>query len=170
MKKLICSMLFAACLFTSVNCLAQVIKGTYAIKNVATGMLLRIKDANNANGTPLVAYNPVNWKCMTWDFKQVEGQTYQLKNLFTGKTFEAKSEKASEGVALEQQPFDAKAADQQYEFISVGENVYQIRLKNTDLYLSPSDSKGDINTNIILAKKSNTKLQQWTIYEQHPEY
>ena len=35
---------------------AQVIKGTYAIKNVQTGMLLRIKDADKKDGTPLVAY------------------------------------------------------------------------------------------------------------------
>lgn len=170
MKRFACLILLIACVLIDTDCVAQVIKGTYAIKNVATGMLLRIKDANKANGTPLVAYDPVNWKCMTWDFKQVEGQTYQLKNLFTGKTFEPKSEKASEGVTLEQQPFDTNATDQQYEFISVGESIYQIRLKGTDLYLSPSDSKGDINTNIILSKKNNTKLQQWTIYEQHPAY
>jgi hypothetical protein len=75
----------------SVSLFAQVIHGTYAIKNEQTGMLLRIKDANGKNGTPLVAYNPVNWKCMTWDFKHVEGQTYQLKNLFTSKTFQPKN-------------------------------------------------------------------------------
>jgi hypothetical protein len=149
------------------TCFSQSIKGTYAIKNVATGMLLRIKDANNANGTPLVAYDPVNWKCMTWDFHHVEGQVYQLQNLFTGKTFEAKS-KASEGVSLEQQPLEINAALQEYEFVPVGKNIYLIKLKDTGLYLTLSDSNGSTNSAIILAKKSNDKLQQWTIYEQHP--
>ncbi len=146
---------------------SQTIKGTYAIKNVTTGMLLRIKDANKANGTPLVAYDPVNWKCMTWDFQQVEGQIYQLKNLFTGKTFVAKNSVA-EGVSLDQQPFESGAASQQYEFIPAGKNTYLIKLKDSNLYVTPSDSNGSINSDIILSKKSNSKLQQWNIYEQHP--
>ena len=73
---LICAILMPVSGFT------QIIKGTYAIKNVQTGMLLRIKDANKKNGTLLVAYTPTDWKCMTWDFKHIEGQTYQLENLF----------------------------------------------------------------------------------------
>ncbi|HKO81236.1 MAG TPA: RICIN domain-containing protein [Chitinophagaceae bacterium] len=148
---------------------AQVIKGTYAIKNVQTGMLLRIKDADKKDGTPLVAYSPVNWKCMTWDFKHVKGQTYQLKNLFTSKTFQYKSLVASNGVSLEQRPINNNEPGQQYEFIPIEKDSYLIRLKEKDLYLTPSDSKGAINSAIILAEKSNSKLQRWTIYEQHPE-
>lgn len=69
-------------------CSAQdIIKGTYAIKNVQTGMVLRIKDANSKDGTPIVAYDPVNWKCVTWDFKHVDGNTYQLKNLSVEKLY-----------------------------------------------------------------------------------
>jgi hypothetical protein len=77
MKKLVFfGSLAIACLFFYSTSFSQVIKGTYAIKNVETGMLLRIKDANKKDGTPLVAYSPVNWKCMTWDFIHVEGQSY----------------------------------------------------------------------------------------------
>lgn len=54
-------MLMPICFITN----GQTIQGTYAIKNVKTGMLLRVKDANGKNGTPLVAYNPENWKCKT---------------------------------------------------------------------------------------------------------
>src|SRR4051812_13358826 len=68
---------------------SQDIKGTFAIKNVKTGIFLRIKDADKSNGTALVAYSPVNWKCATWDFNHIGGQTYQLKNLFTSKTFQS---------------------------------------------------------------------------------
>src|ERR1700712_5704130 len=93
-------------LFMSAHTYAQVIEGTYAIKNVQTGMLLRIKDANKANGTPLVSYNPVSWKCMTWDFKHTEGNTYQLRNLFSGKTFQPQ-QAAAESVAMEEQPLVA---------------------------------------------------------------
>lgn len=147
---------------------AQVIQGTYAIKNVQTGMLLRIKDANGKNGTPLVAYSPVNWKCMTWDFKHVEGQTYQLKNLFTSKTFQPREIIPAEGVTLEQQPLVAAQVNQLYDFIPIEKNIYLIRAKGTELYVTPIDKDGTTDTGITLAKKNGTKLQQWAIYEQKP--
>ena len=148
---------------------AQVIAGTYAIKNVKTGMLLRIKDANSANGTPLVSYNPVSWKCMTWDFKHTGENTYQLRNLFSGKTFQPK-QAAAEAVAMEEQPLLAGDANQQYEFIPAGKDSYFIRLKGTDLYVSPVDDKATVNSGIVLVKKNDSKLQQWSIYEQHPDF
>jgi hypothetical protein len=168
MKKIFPFLLFTFFLFVSGSVSAQVIQGTYAIKNVQTGMLLRIKDANGKNGTPLVAYSPVNWKCMTWDFKHVEGQTYQLKNLFTSKTFQPKEITPAEGVTLEQQPLVEAQANQLYDFIPVEKNIYLIRAKGTELYVTPVDKDGTTDTGITLAKKSGTKLQQWTIYQQHP--
>ncbi len=156
-------------LFSMLAASAQAITGTYAIKNEQTGMLLRIKDANKANGTPLVSYTPVNWKCMTWDFKQTDGSTYQLRNLFSGKTFQPQSAAAA-GVAMEEQPLMTGNAQQQYEFIAVGKNKYLIRLKGTELYITPADDNGIVNGAIVLAPKSNNKLQQWAIYEQHPEF
>jgi hypothetical protein len=148
MKKL----LTVVFLFISFLSYAQ-IKGTYAIKNVETGMVLRIKDANTADGTPIVAYSPVNWKCVTWDFKQVEGDTYELKNLFSGKTMQ------STGNKLEEKPMK-DIPEQQYKFIPVENNEYLIRLN--DLYIT--DHKGSI----LLAKKDNSKSQHWVLVEQHP--
>ena len=145
----------------------DVIKGTYAIKNVQTGMVLRIKDANSKNGTPIVAYDPVNWKCVTWDFKHIGGQTYQLQNLFSGKTLQPVNANAVQDNALEEQPLTNNDV-QQYEFIPVDKDVYLIKLKGIDLYVTPSDKEGKVNSQIILAKKNGTKLQQWTINEQHP--
>lgn len=151
------------------NCIAQHIQGTYAIKNVQTGMLLRIKDANKTNGTPLVSYSPVNWKCVTWDFKHVEGQTYQLKNLFTGKTFQSVNAEILEGAILEQQPFVSNENIQEYQFIPLKNGYYLIKLKGTELYITPADPAGAENTGIMLSKKNNNeKIQQWTIYEQKP--
>lgn len=160
--------LFIAIIYTASTGFSQVIKGTYAIKNNETGMLLRIKDANKSNGTHLVAYSPVNWKCVTWDFKHVDGQSYQLKNLFTGKTFQPVNSTFSDGIVLEQQPLVLNEESQEYEFIPAEKNTYLIRLKGTNLYITPSDNKGAENADIILAKKKGNKLQQWTIYEQEP--
>ena len=169
MQALRLSIIISAMLFLSFNSIAQNIKGTYAIKNVETGMLLRIKDANKTNGTPIVAYSPVNWKCVTWDFQHVDGQSYQLRNLYSNKTFQSINTIPAPGVALEEQPLIAKQTIQQYEFIPAGKDNYLIRLKATDLYITPSDKDGTSNSPIILAKKDGSKLQQWTIYEQHPE-
>ena len=146
---------------------AQQIKGSYAIKNEQTGMLLRVKDAHSENGTPLVAYYPENWKCMTWSFKHVAGNTYQLQNLLTNKTFQPKGD-ADVNVALEEQPLNTNSANQQYEFEAIDNDTFMIKLKGTDLYITPSDKKGAVNSKIVLAKKTNTKDQYWDIYEQSP--
>src|SRR5665811_2339445 len=90
-------LLFFTFLFSVMCSNGQTIVGTYAIKNVETGKLLRIKDANSSDGTPLVAYSPVNWKCMTWDFQQIDGRTYTLRNLFTNKTFQPAEEAVKDG-------------------------------------------------------------------------
>jgi Ricin-type beta-trefoil lectin domain-like len=168
MKKITRTFFILVAVLFSATGYSQLIKGTYAIKNVQTGLLLRIKDANKTNGTPLVAYTPQDWKCMTWNFKHVDGQTYQLENLLTGKTIQSANQTASAGDALKQQPI-SNTVIQQYEFIPDGKNVYLIKLKGTDLYITPSDDKGSVNTPVILSKKDGSKLQQWAIYEQHPE-
>lgn len=162
------SLIICCLLLLSLIGTAQLIEGTFAIKNMETGMLLRVKDANGANGTPLVAYDPVNWKCVTWDFKHVAGETYQLRNLFTNKTFQPKKGVAAEGVLLEQQPLVIAQANQQYDFITVSKNVYLVKATGTELYLTPVDKSGAANTGIMLAARNGGKLQQWTIYLQKP--
>jgi len=156
-------MLMPICFITN----GQTIQGTYAIKNVKTGMLLRVKDANGKNGTPLVAYSPENWKCMTWDFQSTGENTYQLKNLFTKKTFQPLGV-VKDAALLEEQPLVANASNQQFEFINIKKDTYVIRLKSTELYLTPSDPGGKTNSAIILSKKKDDPLQQWTIYQQNP--
>jgi hypothetical protein len=146
---------------------SQDIKGNYAIKNVQTGMLLRVKDAGSKNGTPLVAYYPENWKCMTWNFKSTGENTYQLQNLLTNKTFQP-SASTGVDVPFEEQPLIAGAPNQQYEFITVKKDTYLIKLKGSDLYVTPADPKGSVNSAIVLAKKRNSADQYWNIYQQVP--
>ena len=147
---------------------AQIITGTYAIKNVKTGLLLRPEEARKANGTAIVGYSPVNWKCMTWDFQHAGDDAYQLKNLFTSKTLQPENGTPASGVKLQQQPLQASQANQTFDFLSVGQGTYRIRLKGTDLYLTPSDGSGTVNSAIILAKKHESPDQLWTIYKQDP--
>ena len=164
----------ALSLFMLLGCMSQgfsqTISGTYAIKNVQTGMLLRPEEANKRDGTPIVLYTPVNWKCVTWNFKSVNNtNTYQLQNLFTHKTLQPVHSMPTEKTALYQQPLSAgELSQQQWEFIPVTTNVYLIRLKGTALYLIPADKDGVKNAVVELAKKKEGSAQKWTIYEQNP--
>lgn len=88
-------MFFLWMTIVTIPVLAQQISGTYAIRNVQTGILLRIRDT--------------------------------------------------------------------------GKDHYLVKLKGTDLYLTPADDKGTVNAPIVLAPANNTTLQHWTLKEQHPE-
>lgn len=167
MKKIALLIAFIGCAFIAT---AQDIKGNFAIKNVKTGLLLRIKDAKSKNGTPIVAYYPENWKCMTWNFKKTDSNTYQLQNLFSNKTLQPIAAAAAD-VAFDEQPLVSGDAKQQYEFIPITlakKDTYLIKLKGTDLFVTPADSKGTVNSAIILAVKRDNIDQQWFIYEQAP--
>jgi hypothetical protein len=140
------------------------IKGDFALKNVHTGKYVRIKDANGANGTPIVAYSPVNWKCVTWNFQPAAKGGYTLKNLFSGKTLQPLNGEVKAGVAMEEQPLGS----QLYEVIAAGKEQYFIRLKGSELYLTPADPGGATNSSIVLQAKQDGDLQRWTLVEQHP--
>lgn len=144
------------------------LQGDFALKNVHTGKYVRIKDANSSNGTPIVAYSPVNWKCVTWEFRpSVDGKSYTLRNLFSGKTLQPLHDVARDGVTMEEQPMGTYR-NQQYEMIVAGTDQYYVRLRGTGLYLTPSDPRGQINSSIILQPKKDGDLQRWTLVEQHP--
>lgn len=163
------SILLAGCLFPEAGHLsAQQIKGNYAIKNLETQMLLRPVNASKQENAAIVMYSPVNWKCLTWEFIHIQGNDYQLKNLFSLKTFHPENNKPEASSALKQISLQEGDAMQQWEFIPVGENAYRIKLRNTELYITPANNSGKVNTEVILQKRTEGNLQLWTIYEQHP--
>ena len=143
---------------------AQVISGRYAIQNIQTGKNLRPYDANSADGTKIVLYNHVEWKCMTWEFTSLKESTYQLKNLFTGKTFQP-SGKTVDGVNLVQQPLK-KDSLQYWVFEKYANNAYHIKLKGTQLYITLSSEK--TNSEIVLKPKDDKLLQSWKLVAQDP--
>jgi len=109
----------------------------------------------------------VNWKCVTWEFKPSGNGSHTLKNLFSGKTLQPLHGDAKAGVALEEQPLD-NSQTQEYEMLLVIKDQYLVRLKGTDLYLTPGDPDGSTNSKIILDKKREGDIQRWTLVEQHP--
>jgi len=143
----------------------QVIKGSFAIQNVQTGKNIRPYNSGTSNGNRIVLYDHNEWKCLTYEFIHVEDDIYQLKNLYTQKTFEPSSTLQS-GVTLWQQPL--KDIDlHRWEFIEQSENRYLIRLKGTDFYVAISSDKTD--SNIILMPKQDSDSQVWRLIEQYPK-
>ena len=157
--------LVLANILISVYAIAQPISGTYAIQNTVTGKNLRPYDAGNQDGNRIVLYDHVEWKCMTWNFIPAGENTYQLRNLFTSKTFQPKVTPATAGTELEQQPVSTSSS-QQWEFIKAQDKSFYIRLKGTELYVTASSAK--TNTNIILQAKQSNALQLWKLVAQNP--
>lgn len=168
MKKIILLIVLSFSLAAIIN--SQSIKGNYAIKNVKTGKLLRPQDAGKEDMTPIVLYSPTNWKCLTWEFLPVGNETYHLKNLFSSKTFYGELNKNTGISELKQIPIEKNDIDQLWIFEQAGNGAYRIRVKNSQLYVTPADTAGRINTPVVLKPIIYSDLQLWTIYEQDPKF
>lgn len=139
-------------------------ENTFAIQNVETGNALRPKGANYESGVEIIAYPLKNWECITWEMIEIDTNTYLLKDLFTEKTFQPKSE-PKEGVGLWQQSMGGTKL-QYWEFIKQTDNTYLIRLKGTELYITTSSN--EIDSPIILMPKQDSKTQLWKLVRQTP--
>ncbi len=142
------------------------IEGSFAIKNMETGLYLRPKGASSADNIQMVLYTPKEWKCMTWNFIKKEENTYFVENLYTGKTFEADDNNRK----VVQKTIQSSNPKQIWEFIMLEENKYLIKASETNLYLTASNNSGNINTEIKLTGEQNNKLNYWTLVQQDPEF
>ncbi|PSL34953.1 RICIN domain-containing protein [Chitinophaga ginsengisoli] len=150
--------------FASATVFAQIKENSYAIVNVVTGKVLRIKDANGQDGTPIVSYSPVNWKCVTWDFQETKDGAYRLKNLFSEKTLGP----SPDGKTLEEQSVANGSEEQLYEFIPAGNNTFFIKQRKKGLFVTPADENGTIDEPVVLQARKNGDIQKWKLREQHP--
>ncbi len=104
---------------------------------------------------------------MTWQFQPTPAGAYILKNLLSGKTLQPQNSDAKPGTALEERPLNDQKP-QEYELLVADKDRYRVRLKGTDLYLTPSDARGTTNSAITLQPEQPGDLQEWTLIEQHP--
>jgi hypothetical protein len=137
---------------------------TYAIQNLQTGKDIRVHNAGIDDGRQIILYSHHNWECMTWQFIQLEGDLYLLKNLYTHKTFQP-SATPEAGITLYQQPLGGSSL-QYWEFLKQDDGTYLIRLKDTGLYITaPNDEN---NAPAILMPLQDSPAQRWKLIEQHP--
>lgn len=139
-------------------------ENTYAIQNLATGKAIRPFNAKYESGIDIISYPLKNWECITWEFIEIDTNTYLLKDLFSEKSFQPKSE-PKEGVGLWQQSLGGTKL-QYWEFLKQTDEAYLIRLKGTELYVTACSDK--TNSPIILMPKLDDKKQLWKKVRQTP--
>lgn len=139
---------------------------TFAIQNVGTNKDIRVYNVGVEDETKVISYTHNHWECLTWQFIQLEDNTYLLKNLATNKTFEPSSQ-PKEGVALWQKTLGGSPL-QHWEFIKQSDETYLIRLKDSELYLTATSDEE--NSPIVLMTGQNSNLQRWRLIKQNPIY
>lgn len=139
-------------------------ENTFAIQNVSTKKALRPLNANYENGVDVISYPLKNWECITWEMIEIDTNTFLLKDLFTEKTFQPKSE-PKKGIGLWQQSMGGTAL-QHWEFLKQADETYLIRLKGTELYITASSN--DTDSPIILMPEQGSKMQRWVLVRQTP--
>ena len=138
---------------------------SYQIRNLKYADLLRPEDANSANGTRLVLYPAQPWKCMTWKLIPAGADTFQLRNHFTTKTFEAGS--TNEAAAVAQVPFGKDAAVRPtWRFIMLADGTYEIADTKTSRALTAEKDRGAAK--ITLESWRDQPQQKWELIEIDP--
>lgn len=153
---------------------------TYQIRNVRYGELLRPKDANSADGTPIVLYPAQLWKCMAWQLKPggdpVDGTNaatvFRIKNLFTSKTFHAD---AGAGTNASQQrvtqlrfPKDGSSAPG-WRFVRLDDGSYEILDAKSGSAITAMKEEGAYEARIVTMYWQNLDNQKWRLEKIDPK-
>ena len=143
---------------------------TYQIRNVKHQDLLRPRDANNANGTPIVLYSAQPWKCMTWRLQPAGEATFHLKNLFTAKTFCAATNTANASSVVTQVPL-AKASSESpaWKFTQLTDGNYEITDTKSGQALTAVKEQGGYEVKIVVAPWQDSDEQKWHLEKMDPQ-
>ena len=160
------ALLFGVALSVYADTVTNVAPKSYQIRNVKFGDLLRPRDANSANGTPLVLYPAQPWKCMTWKLLPAGDSVFQLRNHFTSKTFAAGATNQVPSPVV-QVPF-AKDADARpaWQFVKLSDGTCEIVDVKSGHALTAM--KSDDAPKIVLEPWSNQPEQKWELIEIDP--
>ncbi|MFT3787704.1 MAG: RICIN domain-containing protein [Tepidisphaeraceae bacterium] len=126
------------------------------------GQLLRVKDASNRDGTPMVLYPEQAWRCMTWELQaDGEGGAVRLKNHFTHKTLAPTTAPADAAAPVVQKPVAKDPAPNEawkFEPIDGKPGQFRIVYVETGLVLEAQD-----NGVIVGKKPSDAAGQTWKL-------
>ena len=143
---------------------------TYQIRNVKYGDLLRPRDANHANGTPIVLYSAQPWKCMTWRLQPAGETAFLVRNLFTGKTFHAAFATNAQPADVTQVPLPKNASEgPAWRFVLLDDGHYKITDDKSGKVLTAVKKTGEYSAIIAVAPWSNLDDQKWTLEKIDPQ-
>jgi hypothetical protein len=146
--------------------LSETATESYQIRNEKFGDLLRPRDANSANGTPIVLYSPEPWKCMTWKLHPVGAGEFCLQNHFTSKTFVTQTN--SDLPALVQTGWSREAGERpRWRFTQLTDNVYKITDPKSDAALTAVEGKNG-TVRVVLAPWQDHPEQKWRLEKIDP--
>lgn len=140
---------------------------SYQIRNKKYGDLLRPKDANSADGTPIVLYSPETWKCMTWKIHSSGESRFQLQNHFTSKTLAVE---ADSGAAVKQVPFGNNAEQRpSWQFEKQSDGTYKISDPKTGKALSAMKDGSFSSVKVTVQAWQGSDEQKWELIETDPK-
>jgi hypothetical protein len=142
--------------------IAQEFKGgAFQIENKATRLLLRPKDANNADGTQMVVYPKYDWRCLTWDITAAGyANIFTFRNYFTNKTFQPGAG-ITENTPVLQAAMRPGASLQQWDFVKVEGDYYKIVAHGSALVMTVEGT--GTNAKVILKKWDRSPAQLWRL-------
>jgi hypothetical protein len=142
---------------------------TCQIRNVKHQELLRPRDANNANGTPIVLYPAQPWKCMTWKLQPAGESAFLLRNLFTAKTFSAAADASGPHQPVTQVPLakDGEGAPK-WQLTRLEDGSYKIIDSKSGKALTALKEVGS-SLKIIVAAWENKAEQKWELLPIDPK-
>jgi hypothetical protein len=143
---------------------------TYQIRNLKHRELLRPKDANGATGTPIVLYPAQAWKCMTWRLQPAGESVFQLKNLFTSKTFCASSDTNAQQQSVTQVPLPKDGSEPPtWQFARLADGSYKITDGKSGKALTAVKGTDDYSIKIVIAPWENLDQQKWELEKIDPK-
>lgn len=143
----------------------------YQISNLKYGDLLRPRNANHANGTPIVLHPAQPWKCMSWKLQPAGKSGFHVRNLFTAKTFSANPDTSGKAMDVTQVPLpkDKAAGSPIWQFTRLKDGNYKITDAKSGAALTAMQADGDPAPKITVAPWRNLDEQKWTLSKIDPK-
>jgi hypothetical protein len=142
---------------------------SFQIRNHKYGDLLRPKDANGADGTPLVLYPAEPWKCMTWRFHASGELGIQLQNHFTSKTLAATPGNQTP-VPVSQVPFAKDSRERPtWQFTRLSDGSYKITDAKSGKALTATKAESDSAPRVVIEAWRDGADQKWDLIEIDPK-
>jgi hypothetical protein len=118
----------------------------------------------------IVLYPAQAWKCMTWRLQPAGESVFQLKNLFTSKTFCASSDTNAQQQSVTQVPLPKDGSEPPtWHFARLADGSYKITDGKSGKALTAVKGADDYSIKIVIALWENLDEQKWELEKIDPK-